>query len=52
MNIFTVRICKCDATGNVGVISQSEVDQTDKSNKIISHDPKLAWKSPVALTEH
>lgn len=29
MNIFTARFDACDATGNVDVILQSEVDQTD-----------------------
>lgn len=38
--------------GKVDVILQSEVDQTDKINTTISHDPKWAGKRPVALTEH
>lgn len=45
-------ISRCEATGNVDVILQSEVDQTDKINTIISHDPEWAGKHPVVLTEH
>lgn len=39
-------------TSNVDVILQSEVDQTDKINTIISNDPKWAGTHPDALTEH
>lgn len=44
-------ICRCDATSNVDVILQSEVDQTEKINTIISHDPEWAGKHPVLLTD-
>lgn len=39
-------------TSNVDVILQSQVDQTDKINTIISTDPKWAGTNPDALTEH
>lgn len=52
MNILQWEISRCDVTGNVNVILQSEVDQTNKINTIISHDPKCAGKRPVALTQH
>lgn len=45
-------ICRCWVTSNVDVILQSEVDQTDKINTIISNDPKWAGMHPDALTEH
>lgn len=37
---FYSEICRCHVTGNVDMILQSEVDQTDKINTIISHDPQ------------
>lgn len=46
---FYSEICRCHVTGNVDMILQSEVDQTDKINTIISHDPQWAGK---ALTVH
>lgn len=44
MNIFYSEIFMCDKTANVHVILQSDVAQTDKSNTIISHDPKVSWE--------
>lgn len=49
---YSERSVRCDATGNVDVILQSEVDQTDTINTIISHNPKWAGKHPAVLTEH
>lgn len=39
-------------TDKVDVILQSEVDQTDKINTLVSHDPDVSWGSILLIKQN